>query len=169
LLEVIDTFLRETGFADFEDNLPPEERIHPQRIVQAVKREAERAVREQIKSLSHYQDVKQLPRAKAGKHFSEIIEPFIKWRQNTRPRGLVKSGRATLTKQTERQILTTYRLFNTIMEDPVLTMVDRKMVQQFREKLELLPSSHGKTHGKVKTGPARTYNQELERKKESNL
>src|SRR5664280_1329928 len=55
------------------------------------------------------------------------------------------------------------------MEDPVLTMVDRKMVQQFREKLELLPSSHGKTHGKVKTGPARTYNQELKRKKESNL
>jgi integrase len=169
LLEVIDTFLRKTGFADFEDARPPEQRIHPQRIVQAVNREAERVVREQIKSLSHFQDIQQLPRAKAGTHFSEIIEPFIAWRQNTRTRGLVKSGRATLTKQTLAQIRTTYRLFNTIMKDPVLTTVDRKMVQQFRQALELLPSSHGKTHGKVKSGPARTYIQELKRKEQSQL
>jgi integrase len=170
LLEVIDVFLRRTGFADFEDlDTDPQNRIHPQRIVQAVNREAERAVREQVKSFSHFQDIQQLPRAKAGIRFSEVIELFIAWRENTRPRGSVRSGRARLTKQTLSQIRTTYRLFNTIMKDPVLTMVDRKMVQQFREALELLPSSHGKTHGKVKTGPARTYDQELERKKESYL
>jgi integrase len=171
LLERLDVFLRRTGFADFEDfsNNPQDLGLDPDRIVEAVNREAQRAVQDQLKSLSHYQEIQQLPRAKAGTRFSEMIEPFIRWRQNTRPRGLVRSGRATLTQQTERQIRTTYRLFNTIMEDPVLTTVDKKLVQQFKAKLELLPSSHGKTHGKVAVGPARTYLQELERKEQSKL
>lgn len=55
------------------------------------------------------------------------------------------------------------------MNDPVLTAVDKKMAQQFKEALELLPSSHGKTHGKVSAGPARTYLEELKRKKQFQL
>jgi site-specific recombinase XerD len=43
------------------------------------------------------------------------------------------------------------------------------MAQRFREALELLPSSHGKSNGKVSVGPARTYLQELERKEKSQL
>ena len=170
LLECLDGFLRRTGFSDFEDPTDPQALgIHPQRIVQAVNREAQRAVQEQLKTLSHYQETQQLPRAKAGARFSEMIEAFIVWRQKARPRRLVKSGRASLTKQTLAQMRTTYRLFGSIMKDPVLTAVDKKMAQQFKEALELLPSSHGKTHGKVSVGPARTYLQELERKEKSQL
>ena len=170
LLECLDGFLRRTGFSDFEDPTDPQALgIHPQRIVQAVNREAQRAVQEQIKNLSHYQETQQLPRAKAGKRFSEKIEEFIAWRQKARPRRLVKSGRASLTEQTLAQMRTTYRLFSNIMNNPVLTAVDKKMAQQFKEALELLPSSHGKTHGKVSAGPARTYLQELKRKEQSQL
>jgi integrase len=170
LLECLDGFLRRTGFSDFEDPTDPQALgIHPQRIVQAVNREAERAVQEQIKSLSHYPETQQLPRAKAGKRFSEMIEAFIVWRQKARPRRLVKSGRSSLTEQTLAQMQTTYRLFSSIMNNPVLTAVDKKMAQQFKEALELLPSSHGKTHGKVSAGPARTYLQELKRKEQSKL
>jgi hypothetical protein len=67
-------FLRRTGFAHFFDlDTEPPERIHPQRIVQAVNREADRVIREPIKSFSHFQDIKQLSRAKAGTRFSGII------------------------------------------------------------------------------------------------
>jgi integrase len=171
LLERLDVFLRRTGFADFEDpNSEPQDfGLDPDRIVEAVNREAQRAVQEQLKNLSHYQQIQQLPRAKAGTRFSGMIEPFILWRQNARPRRLVKSGRASLTKQTLTQMRTTYRLFSSIMKDPVLTTIDRKMVQHFKEALELLPSSHGKTNGKVSVQPARTYQQELERKETAQL
>ena len=170
LLECLNNFLYRTGFIDFDDWAAPQDLgIHPQRIVLAVNREAQRAVQEQIKSLSHYQEIQQLPRAKAGARFSEMIEAFIAWRQKARPRRLVKSGRAALTKQTLAQMRTTYRLFSSIMNDPVLTAVDKKMAQQFKEALELLPSSHGKTHGKASAGPARTYLEELKRKEQSQL
>jgi site-specific recombinase XerD len=171
LLERLDLFLRRTGFADFEDSNsePKDVGLDPDRIIEAVNREAQRAVQEQLTSLSHYQQIQQLPRATAGLRFSEKIDQFIAWREKARPRRLVKSGRASLTKQTLAQMKTTYRLFSSIMKDPVLTTVDRTMVQDFREALELLPSSHGKTNGKVSARPARTYLQELERKKTAQL
>jgi integrase len=171
LRERLEVFLQRTGFADFEDlDCDPQDLgLDDDRIVEAVNREAQRAVQEQLKSLSHYQEIRQLPRAKAGARFSEMIDAFIAWRQTARPRRLVKSGRATLTTQTLAQIRTTYRLFGAIMKDPLLSTVDKKMVQQFKDALELLPSSHGKTRGKVKVGPARTYLQELERKEKSKL
>jgi hypothetical protein len=170
LRQRIEVFLLRAGYADDESYEcdPQDFGLDDDRIVEAVNREAQRALQEQLKNASHYQQIQQLPRAKAGLRFSENIEQFIVWREKARPRRLVKSGRASLTKQTLAQMQTTYRLFSSIMKDPVLTTVDRKMVQDFREALELLPSSHGKTNGKVSARPARTYLQELERKKRLN-
>ena len=171
LRQRIEVFLLRAGYADDESYEcdPQDFGLDDDRIVEAVNREAQRALQEQLKNSSHYQHIQQLPRAKAGLRFSENIEQFIVWREKARPRRLVKSGRASLTKQTLAQMQTTYRLFSSIMKDPVLTTVDRKMVQDFREALELLPSSHGKTNGKVSARPPRTYLQELERKKTAKL
>jgi integrase len=167
--QVIDAFLFRTGFApddEFYDR--SKTGIHPQRIVQAVNREAERAVRERLKEYTHYREGdKELPRAAANKKFSEMIETFIDWRQGRVRAGAPKCERAKWTSQTEHQNRATFGLFVIMMNDPSLSTVNPSMVYKFRQQLATLPRSHGKNNGKVKI--KRTVSEEIERKEKNGI
>ena len=168
-LETIDWFLVQTGFAPTEGPFNRSEiGIHPKRVVQAVNREAERAVRAQLTLHTHTEEpFKRTPRAFAGKRFSEVVETFIMWRQGHGKDDQRKCEGAPWTMQTEAQNRTTYRLFVTIMKDPVLSAVTKDTVYKFRQKLASLPFSHGKNNGKVKL--KRTIADELDRKDKRSL
>lgn len=168
--DVVDAFFARTGFADPSDSTfrHDEHGISARRVADAVNQEAERAVREQLARFTRIPlSPASMPRTKAGKRFSDVVDEFLDWRQGRTKATKSKCEKMPLAPQTELQFRTSFRLFETIMHDPRLVSIDRSTVQTFRERLATLPNSHGKTNGKVKT--KRTIEQELARKQEQDL